>query len=76
MTDAAFFPLGATPPQAQDRQQFSLWRETSFILKQIINAIAPDIGLNVMFDQWTMISEKLKDSRRQRQKPLFTFALR
>lgn len=64
-----FFPHGDILYEEQD--DYCLWRETSFALHLIKNAIVPEISISKCLKEWRNIQYKLRDKRITR-KPKMT----
>lgn len=71
---AAHFPPGDTRCDEIDAET-SLWRETSFALHLVRQAVNPRLELAKCVEQWGEISKNLAESPRKRMKQLRRLAL-
>lgn len=71
---AVLFPPGGTPCDPTDVET-SLWRETSFALHLIRQAVNPRLDLAQCVENWAEISKELAESPRKRIKQLHRLEL-
>ena len=62
----AFFPPGGIPFDDTDREA-SLWRELSFALHLVRQAVNPPVGITKCIGQWDDIANDLAEPPRRRQ---------
>ncbi len=62
------FPPGDI--QSNKKENGNLWRETSFALKLISQAINPRLGLQSSLENWYEIQKKLSENTRKRKKQI------
>lgn len=64
---AGIFPHGATQWEAHE-EQGNLWRETSFALQLLRQAINPRLNLAASIKDWGNIQKKLSENPRNRKR--------
>lgn len=69
----AFFPPGDIPCDHMDREA-SLWRELSFALHLVRQAVNPTLGLSECIGQWREIAKDLAEPPRKRTQQLHGLA--
>jgi hypothetical protein len=60
-----FFPLGDTHCDEDDREA-SLWRELSFAMHLVRQAVSPPLNLTECVENWREIAHDLAESPRER----------
>lgn len=59
-----FFPRGGT--QSKEFKRESIWRETSFMLELLRQAVGPNLSLSDCIHNWKNIKSVLAEERRKR----------
>lgn len=61
------FSRGGTRYKLKSNKKRSLWRETSFMLHLVSQAVNPRFGLGKCIQDWGLISSMLSDNSRKRE---------
>jgi hypothetical protein len=70
----AFFPLGDTPCDEEERE-LCLWRELSFALHLVRQAVNPSLKINECLNNWQEIAKELAEPPRKRRQQMRQLAM-